>query len=45
MATIIAMRNSDVDSNAKDAYVIDINHNDDNCENYVVTRFRQENSA
>ena len=42
-ATIITMRNIDVDSNAKDPYINDVNHNDDNCENCVVTGFSQEN--
>ena len=37
------MRNIDVDSNAKDPYVNDVNHNDDNCENYVVTGFSRQN--
>ena len=35
------MRNIDVDSNAKDPYVNDVNHN--NCENYVVTGFSRQN--
>ena len=43
MTTIITMRNIDVDSNAKAAYVNYVNHNDDNCENYVVTGFSREN--
>ena len=42
-ATIITMRNIDVGSNAKDPYVKHVNHNDDNCENYVVTIFNREN--
>ena len=53
MATIITMKrravtmlptkNSDVDGNAKDPYVNDIDHHDDNCKNDVVTVFRREN--
>ena len=53
MATIITMRrravtmlpteNSDVDGNAKDPYVNDIDHHDDNCKNDVVTVLRLEN--
>ena len=35
--------NIDVDSNAKDPYVNDVNHNDDNCENCVVTGFSRKN--
>ena len=57
MATIITMRkravvvlpteNSDVDDNAKDPYVNDVDHLADNCKNDVVTVFRREciNSA
>ena len=37
-AAIITMTNSD-------PYVNDVNHKDDNYENYVVIGFRQENSA
>ena len=53
MATIVTMKrravtmlptdNSDADGNAKDSYVNDVDHYDDNCKNDVVTVFRREN--
>ena len=42
---ILATENSDVDGNAKDSYVNDVDNDDDNCENDVVTDFRRENLA
>ena len=53
VATIIAMKrravtmlpteNSDVDDNAKDPYVNDVDHHDDICKNDVFIGFRREN--
>ena len=42
---ILPTDNSVVDGNAKDPCVNDVDHDDDNCENNVVTGFRQVNSA
>ena len=40
---MLPTENSDVDGNAKDPYVNDNDHYDDNCKNDVVTVFRREN--
>ena len=41
--TMLPTENSDVDGNAKDPYVNDVDHHDDHCKNGVVTVFRREN--
>ena len=40
---MLPAENSDVDGNAEDLYVNDVDHHDDNCKNDVVTVFRREN--
>ena len=42
---MLPTENSDVEGDAKDPYVNDIDLDNDNCENDVATSFRQENSA
>ena len=42
---ILPTENSDVDGNAKDPNVNDVDNDDYNCENDVVTEFRRENLA
>ena len=40
---VLPTENGDFDGNAKDPYVNEVGHDDDNCKNDPVTAFRREN--